>query len=46
MDFFHDYDNKSIATVPKTLQVSNTPPQKDASISPNISLDAGTSSRG
>ena len=46
MDFFLDYDNKSIATAPKTLHVSNTPPQKDACISPNISLDAGTSSRG
>ena len=46
VDFFHEYDNESIATAPKTLQVSDTPLQEDASISPNISLDAGTSSRG
>jgi len=46
LDFFHEYDSKSIATAPETLQVSNTPPQENASISPNISLDAGTSSIG
>ena len=46
LDFFHEYDSKSIATAPETLQVSNTPPQENASISPHISLDAGTSSIG
>jgi hypothetical protein len=46
MDFFHKYDSESITTTPKTFQVAATPPQEDASISPNISLDAGTSSRG
>jgi hypothetical protein len=46
IDFFHEYDNDSIATTPKTLQASNTPPQENASTPPNISRDAGTSSRG
>ena len=43
VDFFHEYGSESIATVPKTLQVSNTSPQEDASIFPHISLAAGTS---
>ena len=45
VDFFHENDTESIATAPETLQVYNNPPQENASISPNISLDAGTSSR-
>jgi hypothetical protein len=46
IDFFHEYDNDSIATMPKTLQASNIPLQESASTPPNISRDAGTSSRG
>jgi hypothetical protein len=46
IDFFHEYDNDSIATMPETLQTSNIPLQESASTPPNISRDAGTSSRG
>jgi hypothetical protein len=46
IDFFHEYDNNSIATTLETLQASNTPPQENASTPPNISRDAGTSSQG
>lgn len=45
VDFFHKYNSESVATMPKTLQVSDTPPQEDVSIPPCISLDAVTSSR-
>ncbi len=46
IDFFHKYDNDSIATTPEALQASDTPPQENASTPPNISRDAGTSSQG
>ena len=46
IDFFHEYKNDSIATTLETLQASNTPLQVNVSTPPNISRDAGTSSRG
>jgi hypothetical protein len=47
VDFYHEInDSESIVTAPKILQQAyDIPPQEDAPL-PNISLDAGTSSRG
>jgi hypothetical protein len=47
IDFFYENDIDSIATTPKIFQAaSNIPLQDSAGTPPNISRDAGTSSRG
>jgi hypothetical protein len=47
VDFYHEMNNsESVATVPKILQQAyDIPPREDVPL-PNVSLDAGTSSRG